>query len=192
MKLALRHSIFIYITVLLMITVFSACQEQEERAPQPEGLSDTPKEQLETIEKRIRQIDPQAVQKRRLTMNGAQGEAEVNYDENGVLMQVSGSYSNEAGDQSDHFFFDEKGELTYSVHRIKSEIKVGGQRILEQQFTYNQLQEVNGASQRFMEGEEIDLAAFEQLPFESIKPDMDAVNNQQKSLLSNYRSTLRF
>ena len=37
-------------------------------------------------------------------------EAEVNYDEHGILMQVSGSYTNEAGDQSDHFFFDENGE----------------------------------------------------------------------------------
>lgn len=192
MKIALRQSILIYITVLLMITVFSACQEQGEKAPQPEGLSDTPKEQLETIEKRIRQIDPQAVQKRRLSMNGAKGEAEVNYDEHGILMQVSGAYTNEAGDQSDHFFFDENGELIYSTHRTKSENKDGVQRILEQQFTYNQLQEVNGASQRFMEADQIDLGAFEKLPFEAIKPDMDAVNNQQKSLLSTYRSTLRF
>ena len=192
MKIALRHSIFIYITILSLALLFESCGNNEQKAPKPEGLTEAPKEQLDAIEERIRQIDPQARQKRRLKMNEAQGEAEVNYDKKGVLMEVSGEYKTSSGTQKDHFFFDEKGELTYSTHRIISEEKDGAKSILEQQFTYNQQQEVNAASQRYVIGADDDLKGFDNLKFEAIQPDMDAVNNQQKTLLSSYRTTLRF
>lgn len=180
------------ITILFLALIFESCGNTEQKAPKPEGLTEAPKEQLEAIEERMRQIDPQARQKRRLKMNEAQGEAEVNYDKNGVLMEVSGEYTTNSGTQKDHFFFDEKGELTYSTHRIISEEKDATKSILEQQFTYNQQQEVNAASQRYAIGADDDLRDFDNLKFEAIQPDMDAVNNQQKSLLSSYRTTLRF
>lgn len=148
-------------------------------------------DEIKAVEEKVKSIDEQTTEKRRLIIDGLKGEAEVTYDSNKKVVKIVAELNSDNGTEEDTFYF-ENGVLTYSehhhyIHPYSAQIE---HYVIDQRLFYDANQKIKGSYARFGE---VDASANFELK-DAYKPydiELEVTEEMKMNRLTQIKESLR-